>query len=281
MAFRRSGPGFGPFHGPRIQPERASQAPHQLTPFDDGLSPGPDPARYLLLVPDSRPTPTQVVRKLLTRARTRGPGEVLGTGIGRVREAISSTDELVVLARFAGGTWAPRDDLEFVAGTPEDGERYARDIGTDSASTFAARLTGTTHCFLVTDSSKILHSSWVATESAWTRELGGYLMVPEGDGYVYESFTRADARGRGVYPFALKGICDWASKRGLRRVWVAVESGNPASLRAVSKAGFEPQFTISFRRSVGRLQVTGGDCPEGKIESLCLSRSGVHPQKGR
>ena len=233
-----------------------------------------DPARYLLLVPDSRPTPIQIARKLLTRARTRGPGEVLSTGIGRAREFISSADELVVLARFAGGDWAPRDDLEFVVASPSDGQRYARDIGTDSPSTFAARLTATTQCFLVTDGSRILHSSWVATESAWTRELGGYLMVPDGDCYVYESFTRADARGRGVYPFALKGISNWAAQRELLRVWVAVESGNSASLRAVSKGGFEPQLTIAFRRSVGRLQVTGGDCPSGDIESLCLSRSG-------
>jgi hypothetical protein len=232
--------------------------------------PGKSIGGYLLVVPDSRPTPAQVTLKVLTRARSRGPREVLATGVGRLREFISSADEIVILARPAGGELPDRGDLEFVQATGKDGARYARDVGTDSASTFAARLTDTTHCFLVTDENQVLHSSWVTTRSAWTRELGGYLVVPEGDGYVFESFTRADARGRAIYPFALKGICEWAAQEGLKRLWVGVESGNAASLKAVAKARFEPQLTISFRRSVGRLQVTSGRCPHGKIEKLCL-----------
>ncbi len=223
---------------------------------------------------DSRPTPAHVALKVLTRARTRGLREVLATGLARLREFISSGDELVILARPAGGEVPERDDLEFVNATREDGARYARDIGTDSASTFAARLYDTTHCFLVTDKGKVLHATWATTRSAWTRELGGYLVVPEGDCYVYESFTAADARGQGVYPFGLKGICAWAATQGLKRVWVGVEAGNAASLRAVGKAGFEPQLTISFRRRVGRLEVTGGRCPRERIETLCVSPTG-------
>lgn len=222
----------------------------------------------------SRPTPAQVALKLLTRARARGPREVLATGLARLREFISSSDELVILACPAGGELPERDDLEIIKATREDGARYARDIGTDSASTFASRLSDSTHCFLVTDKGKVLHATWATTRSAWTRELGGYLVVPEGDCYVYESFTSADARGKGVYPFGLKGICAWAAAQGLQRVWVGVESGNAPSLRAVGKAGFEPQLTISFRRSVGRLEITGGRCPREGIEILCLSSTG-------
>jgi hypothetical protein len=225
-------------------------------------------------VSDSRPNPSQVALKVLARARARGLGEVLATGRGRLREFISSSDELIILARSATGAPLDRDDLEFVEATPEDGARYARDIGTDSASTFASRLTDTTHCFLVIDEGRVLHATWATTRSAWTRELGGYLVVPEGDCYVYESFTRADARGRGAYPFGLKGISAWAAGRGLKHLWVGVEAGNAASLRAVGKAGFEPRLTISFRRNVGRLEVTGGRCPPDRIETLCLSPTG-------
>ena len=212
----------------------------------------------------------QVILKLITRARTRGLREVLATGLGRVWEFISSSDQLIILARPAVGELHERDDLEFVVATAQDGPRYARDIGTDSASIFASRLTDTTRCFLVTDGSKVLHATWVTTRSAWTRELGGYLVVPDDDCYVYESFTRADARGLGIYPFGLMGICAWAGELGLKRVWVGVESGNAASLKAVAKVGFEPQLTISFRRNVGRLEVTGGQCPPGRVEMLCL-----------
>lgn len=235
-------------------------------PFRTGLQSG----GYLLLVSDSRPTPKQVTLKVFNRARTRGLREVLATGLARLREFVSSANEIVIFARAAGGDLPEGHDLTFVKASPEDGARYARDIGTDSASTFAARLSDTTHCFLVTDGDRVLHSSWATTRSAWTRELGGYLIVPEGDCYIYESFTRADARGRGVYTYGLKGICAWAAERGLHRTWVGVESNNAASLRAVAKGGFEPQLTISFRRSVGRLEVTGGKCPQEAIETLCL-----------
>jgi L-amino acid N-acyltransferase YncA len=199
---------------------------------------------------------------------------VLATGAARLREFISSSDELVILARSAGGELPDRTDLEFVTATKADGARYARDIGTDSASTFASRLTDTTRCFLVIHEARVVHATWVTTRSAWTRELGGYLVVPEGDCYVFESFTRPDARGRGVYPFGLKGICEWAENQGLKRIWVGVEAGNVASLRAVAKVGFEPQLTISFRRNVGRLQVVGARCPQENIETLCLASTG-------
>ena len=256
----------------------SSPATDQITPVGAGLAFGAarHPRGYRLAVSDSRPTPAHVALKVLTRARTRGPREVLATGLARLREFISSGDEIVILVRLAGSPpgLPERDDLEFVKATPEDGARYARDIGTDSASTFAARLSETTHCFLVTDKGNVLHATWATTRSAWTRELGGYLVVPDGDCYVYESFTREDARGKGVYPFGLKGICAWAATQGLQRVWVGVEAGNAASLRAVAKAGFEPQLTIAFRRSVGRLEVTGGRCPPERIEMLCLSPTG-------
>ncbi|MGH2699540.1 MAG: GNAT family N-acetyltransferase [Actinomycetota bacterium] len=223
---------------------------------------------------DPRPKPTQTLSKVLTRFRRRGPVEVLGTGIRRLKEFVSSSDELIILARPAGGETPERDDLAFVEAAASDGSRYARDIGTDSRTTFAARLSDASRCFLVVEEGKVLHATWVTTRSAWTRELGGYLLAPGGDCYVYESFTRADARGRGVYPFALEGICAWAAAQELGRVWIGVEADNNPSRRAVAKAGFEPQLTISYRRSLGRLEVSGGRCPEGSIEMLCWSKSG-------
>ena len=143
--------------------------------------------------------------------------------------------------------------LVFRAATPADGDLYAREIGTDSAATFRRRLTDTTECFLVHGGDVLLHASWVTTGAAWTREIDAYIVPPEGDAYVYESFTRPQARGRGVYPFALGGICAWARDRGLERVWVAVESGNAPSLKAIRKAGFEPAYEMRYGRRGGRL----------------------------
>lgn len=134
-----------------------------------------------------------------------------------------------------------------------DAGLYARVIGTDSAATFRRRLTDTTHCFLVEGGGELLHASWVTTGAAWTREVRAYVVPPPGDAYVYESFTSPAARGRGVYPFALRGICEWAAERGLGKVWVAVESANAPSAKAISKGGFEPSYSITYGRRLGRL----------------------------
>ncbi|MDQ3953854.1 MAG: GNAT family N-acetyltransferase [Actinomycetota bacterium] len=177
-----------------------------------------------------------------------------------------SDDELIVLVRPAA---AETPDLRRDPGltvrraTAADAELYARVIGTDSAATFRRRLTATTHCFLVHLGDDLLHASWVTTSAAWTREIGGFLVPPPGDAYVYESFTHPDARGRGVYPFALAGICDWAAETRVSHVWVAVEKGNAASLKAIRKAGFEPSYTIRYARRFGRLTVAT-DRPEGR-----------------
>ena len=224
-------------------------------------------------MPDLRPSPTHAALKVLNRLRARGIGEVLALGKERVRQYISSSEELIILARSSGGSPPASDDLRFQDATAADGTRYAREIGTDSPSTFAARLSDNTHCFLVSSGEKILHATWVTTRAAWTREVHGYFVVPPGDCYVYESFTRSDARGKGVYPFALKSICAWASDEGLRKIWVGVEATNGASLRAVGKAGFEPELSITFRRNVGRLEVSGGKCSDEPPETLCLSET--------
>ena len=169
-------------------------------------------------------------------------------------------------------TGAPqRDDLTFTRAVPADGARYANDIGTDSASTFAARLSNDTHCFLVSEGETLLHASWVTTAGAWTRELRAYLVPPGGDAYIYESFTRADARGRGVYPFALANILEWGASTGLDRLWVAVEEHNPPSMRAVAKAGFQEAFRLPFARSLGRLRLGVATGPQAGATSAFLS----------
>ncbi len=139
----------------------------------------------------------------------RGPVEVAGVARSRASEWLRSEDELIMLVRPAA---APAPELRHDPGltsrraTAADAELYARVIGTDSAATFRRRLTDTTHCVLVHLGDELLHASWVTTGAAWTREIAAYLVPPAGDAYVYESFTRPQARGRGVYPFALVPI---------------------------------------------------------------------------
>lgn len=218
-------------------------------------------------MPDLRPTPRDVASKLWTRARTRGPREVAILGADRARELASSEERLLILVReAASGPRAVPNGLTFREGTEADAWIYARDIGTDSARTFEERLTDSTRCFLVFKGDLCLHATWMTTLSAWTREIQRYFRPPEGDAYVYESFTRAEARGHSVYPFALNSIAGWLDERGIKRIWIGVKADNAASRRAMSKAGFGEAFEINYRRRLGRLTV---DQPMGELASAC------------
>jgi RimJ/RimL family protein N-acetyltransferase len=214
-------------------------------------------------VPDVRPTLRDLVSKTVARVKARGPREAWSLASARVRETATSEDRLVILVRNCAEEREDNSSLTLRRATSADGEAYARFIGTDSPATFARRLTDNTTCYLVFEAYKILHATWCTTAAAWTRELHAYLAPPNGDAYVYESFTRADARGKGVYPFALRGIVTDLYRSGTKRVWVGVEAHNAPSLRAVAKAGFQEAFSIPFGRRWGRIWVH----PEGEIAS--------------
>jgi hypothetical protein len=179
-----------------------------------------------------------------------------------VRELVASSEKLIFLWTSPSDDHAVPGSLRVRRAEPADGARYAADIGTDSASTFRRRLTRTTACFVAELDGRLVHASWVTTSGAWTRELQLYVVPPQepNDGgrhaYVYESFTRIEARGKGAYPQVLRHIESWSAAAGLSRLWVGVESANASSLRAVTKAGFRAGFELSFERRLGRLRLS-------------------------
>jgi len=196
--------------------------------------------------------------------KARGPLEVVRLAGHRLKEAVSSGDELILCTREAAPLDRPGEGLTLRRATPEDAHRHARDIGTDSEKSFRARLSSDVMCFVVDDGSRLLHSSWVTTTGAWTREIRAFLRPPAGDAYVYESFTREDARGRGIYPFALAGIVTTMAAEGIHNMWVGVEADNAPSRKAIAKAGFEEAFTIRYKRSFGRLTMQSPQGPKAE-----------------
>lgn len=195
--------------------------------------------------------------RVLTRIRTRGPKEVVTLAGQRIQQWVRSDDELIFFSRPTELLDVERDDLELAWADDSHAEAYARDIGSDSAASFKARLADDVWCLLVLAGDKLVHASWVTTSAAWTREVGGYLCPPPGGAYIYESFTRDDSRGRGIYPFALAGIVTGSKNKAIDQAWVAVEAHNEPSKRAIGKAGFEERFRVSYRRCFGRLRVDG------------------------
>ena len=206
-------------------------------------------------MPAKRVDPLRASSKTLNRLKARGPAEILALAWERTRDWFRSGGTLIVFVVEAEPRVSDIPGVTFREATTADRHRYARDIGTDSESSFRSRLSEDTRCFLVDDGTLLVHASWVTTERAWTRELATYLSPPDGDAYIYESFTRPEARGRGIYPYVLRNIVSWTAEHGLRRAWVAVEAHNHPSIRSVTKAGFDEAFRISFTRRWGHVKV--------------------------
>ncbi|HVM34213.1 MAG TPA: GNAT family N-acetyltransferase [Actinomycetota bacterium] len=206
-------------------------------------------------MPDLRPSPLDSIRRIGARARARGLREAWSAPAARVKDGIRSQGVLVFLVRDLDGRVAPPvpEHLAVRRATATDADVYARQIGTDSPTTFRRRLSATTGCWLLLERNRILHATWTTTGPAWVGEIRRFFRPPPGDIYIYESFTQPDARGRGAYPLILGHVCGDAAAAGLTRAWIGVEKHNVPSVRAITKAGFEPGFEIEFGRRWGRL----------------------------
>jgi GNAT superfamily N-acetyltransferase len=164
---------------------------------------------------------------------------------------------LVVLQRPTGGSEGGVPGLGIRQAEPTDGVAYERDIGTEIAATVRSRLSSpTSSCWLAEKEGVIVHASWMETRIAWVGEAQRFLVVPAGDAYIYESFTRPEMRGQGVYPAVLRTISSRTATQGIRRLWIAAEATNQPSLKAIEKAGFVRSFEIEVRRRWGRTVVT-------------------------
>ncbi len=204
---------------------------------------------------ETRPTLSQRVAKTLARARSRGLGEAAASLADQLRSVLATDGTLEFLVRGTEERSPERDDLVFRVANFGDADAYARSIGTDSAATFRARLSDETSCYLVLTDDRIAHASWATTRAAWTAELGRLVTPPAGAAYVYESFTAPELRGHGIYPFALRCICADLAARGLHEAWIGVDPTNAPSVRAITKAGFEPVLSVRYRKRWGRIDV--------------------------
>lgn len=133
---------------------------------------------------------------------------------------------------------------------------YERDVANEPSATVDKRLQSpTSTCWIADEGGRFVHASWVETRAAWVGEADRFFVVPDGDAYIYESFTRPEMRGRGVYPAVLTAASVELAHRGIKRLWIAAETTNQPSLRAIEKAGFSRRFEVKVQRRWGRSQV--------------------------
>lgn len=102
---------------------------------------------------------------------------------------------------------------------------------------------------------EICVSGWVGGEMVYCgwiqftlRQLGRRctLPIPAGAAFIYRCFTRADYRGKHIYPAALNFTCRWLAARGYQRALIDHQADNSASQAGIIRAGMRPvaEYTV-------------------------------------
>ena len=73
-----------------------------------------------------------------------------------------------------------------------------------------------------------------------------------GCGSIYDCFTFAEHRGKGIYTDALIRMLNDLRAEGARTALIAVDPANLPSIRAIEKVGFQPLYRLTRRRRFGR-----------------------------
>ncbi len=110
------------------------------------------------------------------------------------------------------------------------------------------------------DEGEICLSAWVEGQFAFygwlqfrQRQLARHtsLSIGRSRAFIYRCFTRADFRGRRLYPAALQFAARWLAGRGCSRVLIDHHVANQASRRGILAAGFQPVGTYCVYSLLG------------------------------
>lgn len=58
-------------------------------------------------------------------------------------------------------------------------------------------------------------------------------------GYIGPCETYTEFRGKGIYPFVLKKICEYQKEYGVKEVYINTKSNNTSSIKGILKSGFK------------------------------------------
>jgi ubiquinone/menaquinone biosynthesis C-methylase UbiE/ribosomal protein S18 acetylase RimI-like enzyme len=108
---------------------------------------------------------------------------------------------------------------------------------TATAESLAERFGRGHLCFVAIDrdDGPAAHARWVSTDLAYIPELGCDVILAPGEAYMYDGFTRPDARGSGVDGAIRCQIFQSLREAGFRRVYSYVRSDNPVGVRAAGR----------------------------------------------
>jgi RimJ/RimL family protein N-acetyltransferase len=90
----------------------------------------------------------------------------------------------------------------------------------------------------------LAHISWlVMAEHDRTLSVRN-VKLRDGEAEITHCVTLPEFRGQGLYPFAIRSLCQAARQRSVRRVFMITNVNNVASQRGIEKAGFTRQGRI-------------------------------------
>ena len=100
------------------------------------------------------------------------------------------------------------------------------------------RLARGDRCWVARQDGRIVSSRWVTRGPATVKSTGVHCNVPAGYGYVHDSFTSPDVRGRRIGPAAGMRLASTLASEGVRTLLAFVEAGNHWAVRNAENAGY-------------------------------------------
>jgi SAM-dependent methyltransferase len=162
---------------------------------------------------------------------------------------------------------SPRQPLELRQASPHELAQLVLDGKPTPLEALAERFRRGHLCFVAVDADgRIAHSRWVARDRAHVLELACDVVLRPGEAYMYDGYTRPDARGTGVDGAMRLFIFGAMRRAGCRSVCSYANADNPVSLRAARRlqrqagsvrylgvAGLRPLVRVAGRERIPKL----------------------------
>jgi ribosomal protein S18 acetylase RimI-like enzyme len=103
-------------------------------------------------------------------------------------------------------------------------------------------------CFAARVEGEIATYCWLSTTHECIGELEHEIHLPPGEAYIWDCATLSHYRGNHLYTALLSYITTQLYCEGYKRVWIGASLENRPSLKAFSRAGFQPAATLYYIR---------------------------------
>ena len=92
---------------------------------------------------------------------------------------------------------------------------------------------------------EMVYYGWIQFRSRQLSRLTNFP-IPRGMAFIYRCFTRADFRGKRIYPAAIDFMCRWLADQGYSHALIDHQVGNVASQTGILRAGLGPvaEYTV-------------------------------------